>query len=172
MTAACQASLSSIISWCLLRLMSTGLVMLSNHFILCYPLLLPPIFPSIRVYSNEAALCIRWPKYWSFRLASCIFCSVHVSHSVMSNSLLPHGLQHTRPPCPPPTPGACSNSCPSSWCCYPTISSFVVPFSFCLQSFPASRSFPMSQFFESGAKDLEVQLQHQSFQWIFRTDFI
>ena len=65
----------------------------------------------------------------------------------MSSSLQPLGLQHTTLPCPSPTPRACSNSCPSSWWCHPTISSFVVPFSSCLQSFPASGSFPMSQLF-------------------------
>ena len=67
----------------------------------------------------------------------------------MSNSLWPHGLQHTRPPCPSPTPGACSNSCPSSRWCHPTISSSVIPFSFCHQSFQASGSFPLSQLFSS-----------------------
>ena len=66
-TAACQASLSFTISWSLLRFMSAELMMPSNHFVLCRPLfLLPSIFPSIRVFSNELALCIRWPKYWSF----------------------------------------------------------------------------------------------------------
>ena len=66
-TAACQASLSVNNSWSLLKLMSIELVMPSNHLLLCRPLLLPPsIFPSIRVFSNESALCIRWPKYWSF----------------------------------------------------------------------------------------------------------
>ena len=66
-TEACQASLSSTISRSLLKLMSIELVMLSNHLILCCPLLfLPSIFPSIRVFSNESALHIRWPKYWSF----------------------------------------------------------------------------------------------------------
>ena len=66
-TAAHQASLSITNSWSLLKLMSIGSVMPSNHLILCHPLLLPPsIFPSIRVFSNESALCIRWPKYWSF----------------------------------------------------------------------------------------------------------
>ena len=69
------------------------------------------------------------------------------SCSVMSDSLRPHGLQHARLPCLSPTPGAYSNSCPSSQWCHPTISSTVVPFSSCLQSFPASGSFPMSQFF-------------------------
>ena len=69
---------------------------------------------------------------------------VQFSHSVVSDSLWSHGLQHARLPCPSPTPGACSNSCPSSQWCYPTISSSVIPFSFCLQSFPASGSFPVS----------------------------
>ena len=66
-TAACQASLSITNSRSLLKLMSIELVMPSNHLILCHPLLLPPsIFPSIGLFSNESALCIRWPKYWSF----------------------------------------------------------------------------------------------------------
>ena len=69
----------------------------------------------------------------------------------MSSSLWPHGLQHVRLPCSSPTPGACSNSCPSSRWCHPSICSSVVPFSSCLQSSPASGSFPMSQFFTSGA---------------------
>ena len=69
-TAACQASLSSIISWNLLKLMSIGLVIPSNHLLLFCPfLLLPSIFPSIRVFSNDLALHIRWPKYWSFSLS-------------------------------------------------------------------------------------------------------
>ena len=67
-----------------------------------------------------------------------------------------HRLQHTRPPCPSPTPGACSNSCPLSWWCHPTILSSVVPFSSCLQPFPASGSFPMSQFFTSGSQSIGV----------------
>ena len=65
----------------------------------------------------------------------------------MSDCLWPHGLQHTRLPCPLPTPGACSNSCPLSWWCHLTISSSVIPFSSCLQSFSALGSFPTSQFF-------------------------
>ena len=69
-TAACQASLSFTISQSLLKFMSVELVMLSYYFILCYsPLLLPSIFPSIRVFSSEPALCIRWPKYWSFNFS-------------------------------------------------------------------------------------------------------
>ena len=71
--------------------------------------------------------------------------SVQFSRSVVSDSLWPHESQHIRPPCPSPTPRACSNSCPLSWWCHPTISFSVVPFSSCLQSFPASGSFPISQ---------------------------
>ena len=67
-TAACQASLSITNSRSLLKLMSIESVILSNHLILCYPLLLPSVFPSIRVFSNEPIPCIRWPEYWSFRL--------------------------------------------------------------------------------------------------------
>ena len=72
----------------------------------------------------------------------------------MSDSLQPHGLLHAKLPCISPTPGACSNSYPSSQWCYPTISSSVVPFFSCLQSFPASGSFPMSQFFTSGGQSI------------------
>ena len=82
--------------------------------------------------------------------------SVQFSQSVVSESFRPHGLQHTRLPCPSPTPGACSNSCPSSRWCHPTISSSVIPFSSCLQSFPASGSFQMSQFFPSGGQSIGV----------------
>ena len=76
------------------------------------------------------------------------------SRSVVSDCLQPHGLQHTRLPCPSPTPGACSNPCPLSWRCRPTISFSVIPFSSCLQSFPASGSFPVSQFFASGDQSI------------------
>ena len=82
--------------------------------------------------------------------------SVQFSHSVMSDSLWPRGLQHVRLPCPSPTPGAYSNLCPLSWWCHPTISSFVVSFSSCLQSFPASGSFQMSQFFASDGQSIGV----------------
>ena len=87
------------------------------------------------------------------------------SCSVVSDSLRPHGLQHARLLCLWLTPRAYSNSCPSSWWCHPTISSSVVSFSSCLQSFPASWSFPLSQFFASDG--WSIQLQHQSFQWIW-----
>ena len=75
--------------------------------------------------------------------------SVQSSPSVMSDSLWPHESQHARPPCPSQTPGVHSDSCPSSQWCHPTISFSVVPFSSCLQSFPASGDFQMSQFFAS-----------------------
>ena len=84
------------------------------------------------------------------------FSPVQFSRSVVSDSLWPHGLRHARLPCPPPTPGAYSNSCPSSWWSHPTIPSSVVPFSSCLQSFPTSGSFPMSQFFASGGRGIAV----------------
>ena len=82
--------------------------------------------------------------------------SVQFSCAVVSDSLQPHGLRHTRPPCPSPTPGAYSNSCPLTRWCHPIISSSVVPFSSCLQSFPASGSFPVSQLFESGGQSIGV----------------
>ena len=82
--------------------------------------------------------------------------SVQFSCSVVSDSLLPHGLQHAKPPCPSPTPGVYSNSCPLSQWCYPAISSSVIPFSSCLQSFPASGSFQMSQLFASGGQSIGV----------------
>ena len=82
--------------------------------------------------------------------------SVQLSCSVVSHSSQPHGLQHTRLPCSSPTPGACSNSCPLSWWCHPTMLYTVIPFSSCLQSFPASGSFQMSQFLASGGQSIGV----------------
>ena len=84
------------------------------------------------------------------------FSSVQFSHSVVSDSLWPHGLQHARPPCPSPTPGLYSHSYPLSSWCHPTISSSVITFSSCLQSFPASGSFSMSQLFISGGQSIGV----------------
>ena len=81
---------------------------------------------------------------------------VQFSRSVMSDPLRPHGLQHTRPPCPSATPGVYSNSCPLSHWWYPTISFSVIPFSSCLQSFSASGAFPMSWFLESGGQSVGV----------------
>ena len=92
--------------------------------------------------------------------------------SSVAQSLRPHELQHARPPYPSPTPWVHSNTCPSSPWCHPTISSFVIPFSSCPQSFPTSRSFQMSQLFVSDGQILEFQLQHQSFQWTPKTDLL
>ena len=105
-------------------------------------------------------------KYWSglpfpspedlpdpeIELRGAMTVSVQSSCSVVSDCLWPHGLQHTGPACPSPTPGAYSNSCPLSQWCHPTMSFSVVPFSSCLQSFPASGSFPVTQLFASGGQ--------------------
>ena len=103
--------------------------------------------------SATAFYLVVFPRKQQFKQC---FSSVQFSLSVVSNSLQPHGLQHTRPPCPSATPGACSNSCPSSQWCHPTISSSVIPFSSYLQSFPASGSFLRSQFFASGGQSIGV----------------
>ena len=94
------------------------------------------------------------------------------SPSAVSNSLPLHRLQHARPPCPSPTPRACSNSCPSSWWCHPTFPSSVIPSP---PAFNLSQHKGLFQRVSSShqvAKVLEFQLQHRSFQWIFRTDFL
>ena len=134
-TAARQASLSITSSQSSLKLTSTESEMPSNHLILCRPLLLPPsIFP--------------------------IISSVQFSHSVVSNSLWPHGLQYARPPCPSPAPRVDSNSRPLNQWCHQTISFSVVPFSSCLPSFLASVSFPRVSSWHQVAKVLEFQRQH------------
>ena len=108
----------------------------------------------------------------------CVYIYIYVnisfqfSHSVMSDSLWPHGSWHTRLPCSLPMPRACSNSCPSSRWCHTTISSPIVCLSSCFQSFPASDLFQRVSSLHQAAKVLEFQLQHQSFQWVFRTDFL
>ena len=84
------------------------------------------------------------------------FSSVQFSRSVVSDSFRPHESQHSRPPCPSPTPGVYSNSCPLSQCCHPAISSSVVPSSSCPQSLQASGSFPVSQLFLSGGQSTGV----------------
>ena len=213
--AAPQASLSITNSCSLLKLMSIESVMPSSHLILCRPLLLPPIPPSIRVFFNELTLRMRWPKYWNFSFSiipskeipglisfrmdwldllavhlrgiKCKFCyfglstiscteiyslSVQFSRLVVSDSLRLHGQQHARLPCPSPTPGACSNSCPLSQWCHPTISS-------CRPLLPPALSLSQHQgLFQrvssshQVAKVLKFQLQHQSLQWILRTDLL
>ena len=108
----------------------------------------------------------------SLKYALSSFSSFQFSHSVLSDCLRSHGLQHARTPRPSPTPGVYSNSWPLSQWCHPTISSSVIPFSSHLQPFPASGSFQMSWYFASGGQSVDVQPQHQSFRWIFRTDFL
>ena len=97
------------------------------------------------------------------------FCSVHFSRSVVSSSLQPHESQHARPSCPSPTPRVYPNSCPLSPWCHLTISSSVVPFSSCLQYFWHQGLFKWVSSLHQMAKELEFQLQHQSFQWTPRT---
>ena len=117
--------------------------------------------------SSGRICCEKWPESlhhhfpwcpreskWIIRLEK--WGSVQFSHSVISDSLRPHGLQHARPPCLSPTPGIYPNSCPLSQWCHLTISSSVIPFSSHLQSFPASGSFPRSQFFPSGGQSIGV----------------
>ena len=98
--------------------------------------------------------------------------SFQFSHSVMSDALRPNGLQHARPPCLSPTAGVYSNSCPLSWWSYPSISSSVIPFSSCLNLSQHQGLFKWVSSSHQVAKVLEFQLPHQSFQWIFRTDFL
>ena len=95
-------------------------------------------------------------KNWLLFKSSLQFSSVQFSHSVVSDSLRTHELQHARPPCPSPTPGVYPNPCPLRQWCHPTISSSVVPFSSCPQSFPASRSFQMNHLFTSGGQSIGV----------------
>jgi len=106
---------------------------------------------------EDIAFC---PGVWRYSflpdLSLYLLCFVQFSRSVVSYSLRPHGLQHTRSPCPSPTPGVYPNSCPLSQWCHPTILSSAIPFSSCLQSFPASGCFPMSQFFASGGQSIGV----------------
>ena len=113
----------------------------------------------------------KWPCGDHWTPETNITNSVQFSCSVMSDPLWPHELQHARLPCLSLSPGACSNSCPLRQWCHPTISSSVVPFSSHPQLFPASGSFQVSSLHQV-AKVLEFQLQHQPFQWIFRTDFL
>ena len=119
----------------------------SNPWNFCWPS--PKIHTKVQVTLRKAGSILHWGKINSKHHV------VHTllllfNHSVVSDSLWPHGLQHARLPCPSPSPGACSNSCPASRWCHPTISSSVVLFSSYLQSFPISGSFPMSQLFASG----------------------
>ena len=128
-----------------------GTVWLQASFLLC--LLSLPLFPenSRTCFSETVGLVQLLSRVWLF---------------------VTHGLQHTRLPCPSPTPGACSNLCPSSWWCHPTISSSVIS---CPPAFHLSQHqglFQEVSYSHQVAKLLEFQLQYQSFQWIFRIDFL
>ena len=112
-----------------------------------YDYLLVPV--AVGLNKNIPIIC--WKKIMLFAINS-----VQFSRSVVSNSLQLHGRQHATLPCPSPIPGAYSNPCPSSWWCHPIISSSVIPFSSCLQSFPASGSFQMRWFFTSGRQSIGV----------------
>ena len=97
-----------------------------------------------------------WPRNWHFHFQRSLYCCSVIATLLLiscADSLQPHGLQHARLPCPWPSPRVCSNFCPLSQWCHPTILSSVIPSSSCLQSFPASRSFPMSRLFTSGLLD-------------------
>ena len=124
----------------------------------CFPLL-----PSIKTLDRDLhkipfkfSLQVRFahPSMFSISSTLCSGFSYSCCCSVTCLTLLPHGLQHTRLPCPSSSPGVCSNSCPLSRWCHPIISSSVAPFSSYLQSFPASGCFKMSQFFESGGQSI------------------
>ena len=142
-------SLSSTISRSLLKFMSIESVMLSNHLILC---------KAMKTKGEGSDGMSMW--WWLFSL------------SVMSNSLQPHGLQHTRHPCPSPTPGVYSNSCPLSRWCHPTISSSVIPFSSCPQTFPESGSIPTSQLFASSGQSIGVAASTSCLPMNTRTDLL
>ena len=112
------------------------------------------------------------PTVWEGSLLLAHNCSsVQFSCSVVSDSLRPHESQHARPPCPSPTPGIYSNSCPLSQWCHPTISSSFIPFS-CLQSFPASGAFPMSQFFTLGSQSIGVSASASLFPMNIQDSFL
>ena len=111
----------------------------------------PCLSPTLEVHLNPCLLHWQVASLPLSHLGSpCIFLAIVVSCSMVSDSLRPHGLQHTKLLCPSLFPGLCENSRPLNQWCHPTISSFVIPFSFCPQSFPASGSFPMSWLFASG----------------------
>ena len=137
----------------------------------CCGFLFPPTFPLAKPNREQ----------WIIKPGNCSLQNQHpweetvqlqFNCSFVSGSLWIHGLQCARPPCPLPTPGVYSNPCPFSKWCHPTISSSVISFSSHLQSFPASGSFLVISSSHQVAKVLEFQLQHQSFQWIFRTDLL
>ena len=129
------------------------LILQRTRAVLRVPLVTATLFKvSLTMFSlGPFFSCCTMSSLWGTKFSSAQF-----SRSVVSNSLRPHGPQHARDPCPWPTPGVYSNSCPLSQWWHPTISSSVVTFSSCLQSFPASGSFQMSQHFASGGQSIGV----------------
>ena len=127
-----------------------------------------------QLYMTGNILEIGCKKVWMHLTLSCPLknCSIQVSHLVVSDSLWPHRLQHTRLPCSSSTPGACSNSRPSSQWCHLTISSSFVPLFSHLQSFPASGSFQMSQLFTWGGQSIRASASASFIPMIFSTDFL
>ena len=112
----------------------------------------------LKYFTIKRVIILTWVILTISTRASLVahFCSVQFSHSVVSDCLQPHEPQHAQPPCPSPTPRVYPNSCPLSQWCHPTISSSVIPFFSCPQSFPASGSFQMSQLFASGGQSIGV----------------
>ena len=134
-------------------------------------LLLNLIYSVIRYDYHISLLCSRANQSNSLSICMHLLSSssAQFSYSGMSNYLWPHGLQHTRLPCPSPAPGACSNSCPSRGWCHPAISFSVIPFSSCLNLSQHQGLFRCVSSSHQVARVLDFQLQHQSFQWLFRT---
>ena len=174
-TAPSQASLTITNSRSLLKLMSIELVMPSNHLILCHPQSgyrknwsqagKSYLQQTHSQYNTQWWRAENFPaKIWNK--------TVQFSRSVVSNASWPHELQHTRPPCPTPTPRVYPNSCPLSRWCHPTISSSVIPFSSSPQHFPVSGSFQMSQFFTSGGQSIGVSASTSVLPMTFKTDFL
>ena len=169
---------SCVIPWCQLISMIIILKFLSDKSFISISLILFQKFCLVLLLETYSSVCLPLiSPFWfyaldktstSSKVKEVVLCmnegvilrkrSVQFSCSVVSDSVTPWTSQHTRPPCPSPTPGACSNSCLSSRWCHPTISSSVVPFSSCLQSFPASGSFPMNQFFASGGQTIGISV--------------
>ena len=125
-----------------------------------------------KIYYLLNALCGRHWVWYFAAVSKLNKFSVQFACSVVSNSLWPHGLQHTRPPCPSPTLRVYSSSCPLNWWCHPTISSSVIPFSSCLQLSQHQGLVKWVSSLHQEAKILEFQLQHQSYQWTTRTDLL
>ena len=156
--------------WILIQFLPTSVKRGENKGMVCHFLLQgSQARDRTQVSSTGMLILYCWPTRETLQS---MLNSVQFSRSVMSDSLWPHGLQHARLPCPSPNPWVCSNSCPLSRWCHPTISSSVFPFFSCLQSFPPSEAFPMSQFFAWGGQSIGasasrsvVSLNIQEAQW-------